>query len=105
MACSTDGATEPLSDKMQSTKYRQLTLGEPRGSSVKDKKQKLKEIKGTLLHFVCAKLTSAVLLVSRNQTAILFRTKKKKISGLATQDYCSIYNGVEGTAFFVAKVL
>lgn len=49
---STDGATEPLTGKMQNTKYRQLTLGAPEGSPVKEKKQILKEIKGTLVAFL-----------------------------------------------------
>lgn len=43
-----NGGTEPSTGKPEGTKYRQLTLGAPRGSSaVKGKKQILKEIKGT----------------------------------------------------------
>ena len=45
MAASLHSAKESSSGD---TKYRQLTLGAPRDSSGKEKKQKLKEIKGTL---------------------------------------------------------
>ena len=46
MAASVRATTEPLSAK--NTKYRQLTLGAPQASSVKEKKQILKETKGIL---------------------------------------------------------
>ena len=47
MAASVRATTEPLAAK--STKYRQLTLGVPQASSIKEKKQILKETKGILL--------------------------------------------------------